>query len=483
MWNGEVVVEANTGIWSHAPGSLARGALLVPPPVLAMAASPDGHFLAYARGAEGSSVASLHVISYPDGKPVASFPRVDRPFRLRFSPDGKRLVLASRKAETVTLVDLASKRVLRFDTGDDVNDAIVLPGDGDRVAYANDGDEAVILTMPTHAKLFSTSPFMREASGVLVPSLLGNRQHLLTMTRDQNAVAFDPLGGAFFAGGDDNKIWRFHGAIGPSPVMAPPIEVGGNVEEILCTHKPAPGQTEASVIVALDTLGIEVITPDGNRRGGVEAIGWSLLSSPIRIALTADDEVLAVLGGALARFNPADGTVKPSSEYPRFLLDWHVSVTEHDTVLATRGVPAFLHRVVHTAETADVATTVVGTIALDPAGIAAFSSGTRVLFGPSTEGHLALVYYVPSSGTIEPPLEVLGGAFLAGVARRKDGSAIGLLDADGHVFEVAETPRGAARVGRARSPLPPTAHLAWDEPARRWVIADAVGAMIPIDSP
>jgi hypothetical protein len=48
---------------------------------------------------------------------------------------------------------------------------------------------------------------------------------------------------------------------------------------------------------------------------------------------------------------------------------------------------------------------------------------------------------------------------------------------------VADAPRGAARVGRARGPVPPTGHLAWDEPARRWTLADATGTVIPIDPP
>ena len=147
MFNGDVVVEANTGIWSHDPVTLARGARIVAAPVLAMAASPDGRYLAYASGGAGSSVAELHVISYPDGKSVATFHGVDLPRRLRFSPDGKRLVIASRSAETVTLADIASRSVRRYDTDDDVNDAIALPGEGDLVAYANDGDEAVIRSL------------------------------------------------------------------------------------------------------------------------------------------------------------------------------------------------------------------------------------------------------------------------------------------------------------------------------------------------
>lgn len=479
MFNGDIVVEASTGIWSHAPVTLARGERIVAGPVLAMAAAPDGHSLAYARGDENGSVADVQVLTYPEGKPIASFPRIDRPYRLRFSPDGKRLVVGSRKAETVTLIDLATKRVLRFDTDDDVNDAIVLPGDGDVVAYANDGDEAVIHGMASHAKLFSTDRFMREAKGVVLP---GSHTHVLTMLRDQNAVAFDPLGSAFFAGGDDNLIWRFHGAPGPSPIMASPVEVNGNVEEILCTHRPAPGQTEASIVVATDTLGIEVITPDGNAQSSLLAMGWSVLSAPIRIALTPDDVVLAALGGSLALFDPAGASVKPSREYPQVPVNWHFSVTEQDTVIATRGATGFLHRVVHTADLADTTTTVVGSIALDPSGIAAFASGTRLVFGASPGGRLRLVYYVPSSGTIEPPLDIADAAPPAMTARRKDGTAIGLLDAAGLVVEVTETPRGARPVGRVRSLLQPTEGLAWDELGQRWIIAGGSGGARPIEA-
>ena len=64
MVNGDVVVEANTGISAHASASFARGARIVPPPIAAMAASPDGRTLAYVSG-EGSSVATVHVLPIP----------------------------------------------------------------------------------------------------------------------------------------------------------------------------------------------------------------------------------------------------------------------------------------------------------------------------------------------------------------------------------------------------------------------------------
>jgi hypothetical protein len=93
-----------------------------------------------------------------------------------------------------------------------------------------------------------------------------------------------------------------------------------------------------------------------------------VLSSPIRIALTPDDEVIAVMGGALALFNPSDASVKPSREYARFLAEWRFSSTERDTVIAAHGNPTLLHRVIHTGETIDTATTIVGRIAIDSAG-------------------------------------------------------------------------------------------------------------------
>jgi hypothetical protein len=482
MFNGDVVVEANTGIWSHAAATLARGARVIAVPVLAMAASPDGRYLAYARGSQGASVADLHVLSYPDGKVVASFYGVDRPRRLRFSPDGKRLVVASRSAETVTLADIASKSVRRYDTDDDVNDAIALPGEGDLVAYANDGDEAVIHSMASHQKVFSTNPFMREVKGIALTPITGTRTRVLTMLRDQNAVAFDPLGGVFFAGGDDNVVWRFHGATSGSPRMDPPVELGGNIEEILCTHKPAPGQTEASVVVALDTLAISVLTPDGKVQASVGPINWSVQSSPIRIALTPDDQVLAVANGGLALFNPVDASVRPTREYPDLSSSWRFSTTERDTVIAAGGDPTILHRVAHTAETADTVTTVVGTIPFDAVGIEAFGSDTRLLFGASSRGRVPLVYYVPSSGTIEPPID-MAAAPLARVARRKDGTAIGLLDSEGRLFEVTEKPRGASLVGRVRGALQPSDFLMWDEAGNRWQIADVTGKATPIEPP
>jgi hypothetical protein len=69
------------------------------------------------------------------------------------------------------------------------------------------------------------------------------------------------------------------------------------------------------------------------------------------------------------------------------------------------------------------------------------------------------------------------------VGRRKDGTAIGLLDSEGNVLEVTEAPRGATRVGRVRSVLQPTDSLAWDALGERWTIADLTGKVIPIDPP
>jgi len=67
------------------------------------------------------------------------------------------------------------------------------------------------------------------------------------------------------------------------------------------------------------------------------------------------------------------------------------------------------------------------------------------------------------------------------VGRRKDGTAIGLLDTEGYVLEVTEAPRGATRVGRVRSELQPTDSLAWDALGQRWTIANLTGQAIPIE--
>ncbi len=188
-----------------------------------------------------------------------------------------------------------------------------------------------------------------------------------------------------------------------------------------------------------------------------------------------------MVNGALALFNPKDASVRPTREYPNLSSSWHFSSTERDTVIAAGGDPIILHHVVHTAETADTVTTVVGTIALSNVEIEAFASGTRLLFGASSQGRVPLVYYVPSSGTIEPAIE-LAAAHLERVARRKDGTAIGILDSEGRLFEVTEAPRGGHLVGRVRGPLQPSDFLAWDEAGNRWKIADVTGKVTPIET-
>ncbi|MFT3774803.1 MAG: WD40 repeat domain-containing protein [Minicystis sp.] len=454
-----LLVHANTGLWLHDGATLAQRVRILPPPIDAMAASPDGALIATVTG-------STLEIRKLEGMAVKATVRgVDPPYRIRFSPDGGSVVIASRKRETVTLVDVATGTIKRHDTHDDVNDAIVLP-DGEHVAYANDGDEAGVVAMSSHTKTFTSRPFMREAKG---GSLFG-------ALRDQNAVAYDPSAKRLLAGGDDNKVWCFLDIDTPSPRAEKAFELDGNVEEILVAK-------DSSIVVALDTQAVHVLRPDGSYVSSLGPLIENWGSRPIRIELTPSNEVAAVLDGSLALLRPNDSSVTRSRDYPR-LDGWVVSAGVTDTVLVSPPAqapssvaPYTVQRVAHGRPAGAVDASILGVVELAALPEVFPLPSAQAIVGFTASGSLR-VAFVSNAGTLEAPIDRAAerpGSF----ARRGDDRAIGFLDGDGRLFEITDTPRAIREVGRFSAP-PEGLKLVWDDDRRSWMAKDADGTRWPL---
>jgi WD40 repeat protein len=460
--DGAVIVEANTGVWLHDPATLERKERLAPSSVTSLAVSPDGHTIAWTKAGRGAT-AQLEVISFPERKRLLN-EVVDAPWRLRFAPDGKRVVLASRRAESVLVVDIASRKTWRIDEKDDVNDAIVLP-DNEHVAAAHDGDDAVVQKLKNGGLVFHVGPHMHPHK---------------VFTRDQNAVAYDPAGDVFAAGGDDNVVWRFKGVLGAAPTMDKPLDFDGNVEEILFS-KPK-GADAASMIVATDRLLIQVLNSHDVTTASLGPLGSSLVRNPIRIALTQEGEILAALDGSLVLWSPQTGANLVAQGFAKRTLEWQSSRTAADEVivLPVDATHLNLYRVSLKKEEPDLTIDPLTTLDLhDYAGNFAFASGARAIVGLGDKRQLRVIYLNAGAPNVEAPIdgEVLNGLRYA---TRPDALSIAVLDTGGALFEISDSPRGITKLGSVGDVTNVDVHPAWDAQTRRWTVVGVNGESRPL---
>jgi len=190
------------------------------------------------------------VTAAPPAPPPTEWHAVAAPVQLRFSADGKQLVVASNAEDSVSVVERASGRVRRFDVDEDVNDATFLDGRPGLIAWADDADRICLFDVGKRQLVFSTDAVTGDAA-----TRLFYQPGVPLLRRDQNAVAYLPATGVLLAGGDDNRLWRIRLA-GERYEVARPVEVDANVDEIV------PFDDER-VIVALDSLALLRARPDG----------------------------------------------------------------------------------------------------------------------------------------------------------------------------------------------------------------------------
>lgn len=428
------VVHATTGIWLHETKSLMRLARLVPPPIHEMAASPDGAQIAFGAGDALGSKVDLRVIGYPDLTVKVALSDIDSPHRMRFSPRGDRVVIASYE-DTVTLVETKTGAVDVFDTGQDVNDAIVMPDRPDEVAYASDEDEIVVYDLKADRKVFGSAPLIDDYQNKGLSGLS------VFFERDQMAVACDPSTLRLIGGGDDNKVWRIDGLRSGSPSLLNPIDFSGNIREILCC-------AGGSYVVALDSAAVHFMNP----KGGIGPSFGPLLSSTqngeIRVALVPDGSVLIATEGRALRWDPAARTALISPDYNAAQIDAGSSLAADSVFVACNGKKCAVSRVVHALAPAhEVEAAPAGDAEMERlSSLLEFSDGSRALAG-SHKGRLRFVFLAPGRG-LELPIDPAGMSPGGSFEKRPGGLAHGYLEPSGRVFEIVSSPRNVTLVGR-----------------------------------
>jgi hypothetical protein len=453
-----LVVHATTGLWLHETKSLTRLARLLPP-VDEMATSPDGSLIAVAVGT------GFGVIGYPDLTVKAVAIDIDLPHRMRFSPNGERVVIASYE-DTVTLIEARTGVAQAYDTGQDVNDAIVMPDRPDEVAYASDEDEIIVYDMKAGRKVFGSAPlideYQRQGWGVF-------------FERDQTAVACDPSTLRLIGGGDDNKVWRFDGLRSGSPTFLNPVDFDGNIREILCC-------SGGSYVVALDSTVVHLMSPTGVLGPSFKPSFGSLSYGPSRvapipvgspplgrdrIALLSGGSVLIAANGRAVRWEPASGTAIVSPDYNAAQIDARSSLTADSVFVACDGKRCAVARVVHAPAPAhEVEAAPVGDAEMERiSSLLEFSDGSRALAG-SHKGNLRFVFLAPGRG-LEPPIDPPG--LSPGGSFEQGGLAHGYLEPSGRVFEITSSPRSVTLVGRTATGTDGR-RLEYDNAGGRWKV-------------
>jgi dipeptidyl aminopeptidase/acylaminoacyl peptidase len=454
-----VLVHASTGLWLHEAKTLARGARLVPAPIAAMAVADDGKAFAYVACKKHCD---LSIVTFPRLERVHTA-RVDKPRRIRFSPDGSRVVVATDAKEEIQIVDVAKGKLVRIRHGEDINDAVAPGGHPDHVAIADDGDDAVVYDTRDKREMFNSAPLITAfiTDGAREPELA----KLVTPQRDQNAIAYDPKSDTLYTGGEDNKIWRFRPLFGGTPkLVGKPLKFGANVDEIVL-------DADGNALVGTDSLTVHRLDSSGKEEAKLGPLApTNLFSRHIRVAHGPHGDALVVAGSLLARWDPTTQLSVVATDY-RSAAAWSTSELQHDTALVNCRPGAgewtcFVQRISHGTPGPDVATVLAGQA--DFANLAAWvelGEGRRLLAGPADDGRLRIAY-LSSGGPLGPALDTAaraGGQF----GLHPDGKTAGYVTPSGVVYELKIGAHELTEVARVRRPAA-TDRLSWDSSAKKW---------------
>jgi hypothetical protein len=284
-----VLAQTATGLWVHEGPTLARRVRIAAPLVVALTANADGSRFAFATAPPRSpeqaftmdaSRATLHVAEFPSLKVLGSFP-IPYPKRIRMNRAGDAVAVASQRDEEVALVSVATRKVLRYDVDDEVNDATPLDGHPSEVAYVTDSDDTFVRDMVRGKQLYDSVG--THGSGY--------------PTRDQNGVAYDPATDVLFSSGEDNAVWTYEGWRNGSRRASRSADYAGDVDEIVFAN----GQIHA----ALDSIAVVRGHAGGARVG---PFGDRTFSDPARVFVGARGGVLMALDGRLARWDGDSGS-------------------------------------------------------------------------------------------------------------------------------------------------------------------------------
>ena len=424
-----------------------------------MAVADNGNAFAYVAC---KKQCDLSIVTFPGLERVQTT-RVDKPRRIRFSPDGSRVIVATDAKEEIQIVDVAKGKLVRIRHGEDINDAVVPAGHPDHVAIADDGDDAVVYDTRDKREMFNSAPLITAfiTDGAREPELA----KLVTPQRDQNAIAYDPKSDTLYTGGEDNKIWRFRPLFGGTPkLVGKPLKFGANVDEIVL-------DADGNALVGTDSLTVHRLDSSGKEDAKLGPLApTNLFSRRIRVAHGPHGDALVVAGSLLARWDPTTRLSVVAADY-RSAAAWSASELEQDTALVNcrpgAGVwTCFVQRMKHGAPGPDVATVLAGQA--DFANLAAWvelGEGRRLLAGPADDGRLRIAY-LSSGAPLGPAVDTAaqaGGQF----GLHPDGKTAGYVTPAGVVYELKIGADELVEVARVRRPAA-TDRLSWDSSAKKW---------------
>ena len=440
-----ILVAANSGLWLHEGETLVRRARLAPPPIKAMAASPKGDRYAWVDGAGGLTMAA-----FPSLKTIARVAEVDTPAKMRFSPEGDRVVIGSH-SDYVTVYNDKGDTVFRYDENTDVNDAILLPG-GKEVAFVSDSDDAYVYDIATGRELFDSAGLYKDHAG----------RHAPYPTRDQNAIAYHAPSGELLSGGEDDRIWRYLRFRDDNPKSAS-VELSGNIDDLVCCR-------DEDVVAGDDSGNIFVVGLDGKTRHRLGPLRL-LQYAAIRVDVMPQKEqgVIAVLDGMLLRWLVEPNLTVVSRDYTT-PVELQVDQGNDDSAIAMcahddEKQRCVVHYVEHGARGDLLETTIAGEIET-PDGVTLMTtpSGHVALYG-NEAGKLVMARVAATLGS--PVTTSLSASGRVGT-RRDTGQAV-FLDQSGTLYELNAEPTGASEIGKRRG-KGDVLRLEFDDDQKRWLI-------------
>ncbi|MFO0697285.1 MAG: hypothetical protein U0230_27155 [Polyangiales bacterium] len=269
-----VLIAAESGLWAHDVGSMARLARLVDRRVVDLTVSEDGTRFAYVAQDPVADAPRELVVVAVEGLAVLRRVANAPTGRVRLAADGSKVVFADGD-EGVHLVDVRTGGMRSFKPNDTVEDAFLVPGTDATVAYVGD-DNAI-----AYHDLAANRALPQSTAGALP----------LTARRDLRTVIVDATTGTTYAGGEDNEIHAYSGMLSNSPRETAHARLSGNVVDIACC-------SEDHLAVVTDVAHVAWLDRALEVKRQIGPFLPDLASSPARVSMAGDRTVVSLVGRA-----------------------------------------------------------------------------------------------------------------------------------------------------------------------------------------
>jgi hypothetical protein len=413
------------GVYLHDVATLGRRARLHESAATAVASSPDGTIAAALlerpRIADGE--ATRHTLLVFESATLAIVAEVDRApaGRLRFSPDGRRLVLASEE-RALWVYDLDTSSLLRRRVDEPIADAAFVPDRPGIVATVGDTNEVRFHDVANDRAI-------AQSGGAT-----------LKTSRDLNALAVIGEAGWLVAGGDDDRLHVYRGMLGERAEEVRSVELDGNVEDIACCRG-------ARFAVGTNRGSITWFDRDERTRTFGPLVP-NLLGDPMRLALHGDGEVLAAFLGQLFRWDGGDLVVAAPCAAGDLIAS---DASDEDVLVVLRvGANLAIHRVVGESRP-EASTEEVGKVPwADVTRIVRAEGGARAILGLDRDG-VQVAFVDPLEGlttAVGPGMRLSARFELAEV----EPGRYALWDGAGMVYELDVPTKTWRLVGRVEEP-------------------------------